>query len=159
MSRQEGAALLLMPYSHLLVPSDGSELSSRAIDHAVNLAAALGARITFLHVVANTPIPLIGLGERLDVQTMELLIAASHQESDRILDQASLAASLAGVSAQCERVPGDLPHRAIVDTAQRLGCDLILMASHGRRGLPGLLIGSETQRVLALAHCPVLVFR
>ena len=83
--------MLLMPYSHLLVPSDGSELSSRAIDHAVNLAAALGARITFLHVVANTPIPLIGLGERLDVQTMELLIAASHQESDRILDQASLA--------------------------------------------------------------------
>ena len=159
MSRQEGAAMLLMPYSHLLVPSDGSELSSRAIDHAVNLAVALGARITFLHVVANTPIPLIGLGERLDVQTMELLIAASHQESDRILDQASLAASLAGVSAQCERVPGDLPHRAIVDTAQRLGCDLILMASHGRRGLSGLLIGSETQRVLTLAHCPVLVYR
>jgi nucleotide-binding universal stress UspA family protein len=151
--------MLLMPYSHLLVPSDGSELSSRAIDHAVNLAVALGARITFLHVVANTPIPLIGLGERLDVQTMELLIAASHQESDRILDQASLAASLAGVSAQCERVPGDLPHRAIVDTAQRLGCDLILMASHGRRGLSGLLIGSETQRVLTLAHCPVLVYR
>ncbi len=159
MSRQEGVALVLMPYSHLLVPSDGSDLSSHAIVHAVKLAAALGARITFLHVQANTPIPLIGLGEKLDVQTMELLLAASHQESDRILEQAGQAAAMAGVSAQCERVPGDMPHRAIVDTAQRLGCDLILMASHGRRGLPGLLIGSETQRVLALAPCPVLVYR
>ena len=159
MSRQEGVALVLMTYSHLLVPSDGSDLSSRSIDHAVKLAAALGARITFLHVQANTPIPLIGLGEKLDVQTMELLLAASHQESDRILEQAGLAAAMGGVPAQCERVPGDMPHRAIVDTAQRLGCDLILMASHGRRGLPGLLIGSETQRVLALAHCPVLVYR
>jgi len=148
-----------MPYTHLLVPSDGSDLSRRAIDHALKLAGALGARITFLHVESSTPIPLIGLGERLDVQTMELLIAASHQESDRILDQAGGAAAGAGVSAQCERIPGEIPHRVIVETAQRLGCGLILMASHGRRGLPGLLLGSETQRVLALAHCPVLVFR
>ncbi len=159
MSRQEAAVLVVMPYSHLLVPSDGSDLSRRAIDHAVSLAAALGARITFLNVEAITPIPLVGLGEKLDVQTMELLLAASHRESDRILEEASVAAATAGVSAQCERVPGDLPHRVIVDTAQRLGCDLILMASHGRRGLSGLLIGSETQRVLTLAHCPVLVFR
>jgi len=148
-----------MPYSHLLVPSDGSDLSRRAVDHAVRLAAALMARITFLHVQASTPIPLVGLGEKLDVQTMELLIAASHRESDRILEEAGVAADEAGVPAQCERVPGDTPHRAIVDTAERLGCDLILMASHGRRGISGFLVGSETQRVLALAHCPVLVYR
>jgi nucleotide-binding universal stress UspA family protein len=159
MSRQEAAVPPLMPYSHLLVPSDGSDLSHRAIDHALRLAAALGARITFLHVQPSTPIPLIGLGEKLDVQTMELLIAAGHRQSDRILDEAAEAAAAAGVAAQCERVPGDTPHRAIVETAQRLGCDLILMASHGRRGISGLLIGSETQRVLALAHCPVLVDR
>jgi nucleotide-binding universal stress UspA family protein len=120
---------------------------------------ALGARITFLHVQASTPIPLVGLGAKLDVQTMELLIAASHLESDRILEEAGKAAEEAGVPAQCERVPGDTPHRAIVDTAERLGCDLILMASHGRRGISGFLVGSETQRVLALAHCPVLVYR
>jgi nucleotide-binding universal stress UspA family protein len=148
-----------MPYSHLLVPSDGSDLSRRAVDHAVSLAAALGGRITFLHVQASMPIPLVGLGEKLDVQTMELLIAASHRESDRILEEADEAAAKAGVPAQCERVPGDTPHRAIVETAERLGCDLILMASHGRRGISGFLVGSETQRVLALAHCPVLVYR
>ena len=69
------------------------------------------------------------------------------------------AATEAGVSASCERVPGDLPHRGILEAAERLGSDLIVMASHGRRGLSGLLLGSETQRVLVQAPCPVLVTR
>lgn len=148
-----------MPYSHILVPSDGSELSERAIAHAVQLAARLGAQITFLHVHANVPLPLGGLGEALEPRTMEALIAASLQESDRILDQAATAAEQAGVAARCERVPGDLPHRGILATAERLGCDLIVMASHGRRGMEGLLLGSETQRVLLRATVPVLVVR
>ena len=148
-----------MPYAHILVPSDGSELSQRAIDHAVQLASRLGARLTFLHVHANVPLPLGGLGEALDPRTMEALIAASLQDSDRILEAAAAVAERAGVPARCERVPGDLPHRGILDAAERLGCDLIVMASHGRRGLSGLLIGSETQRVLNQAPCPVLVHR
>ena len=148
-----------MPYSHILVPSDGSDLSKRAIAHAVQLASRLGARVTFVHVHANVPLPLGGLGEALEPRTMEALIAASLKDSDRILEEAAAAAEQAGVSARCERVPGDLPHRGIVATASRLGCDLIVMASHGRRGLSGLLIGSETQRVLAEAPCPVLVHR
>lgn len=90
---------------------------------------------------------------------MEALIAAGLQESDRILEEALVQAEQANVPARCERVPGDLPHRGILSTAARLGCDLIVMASHGRRGLSGLLIGSETQRVLAEAPCPVLVHR
>jgi nucleotide-binding universal stress UspA family protein len=148
-----------MPYSHILVPSDGSELSQRAIAHAVQLASRLGARLTFLHVHANVPLPLGGLGEALEPRTMEALIAASLQESDRILEEAASQADTAGVPYRCERVPGDLPHRGIVAAATRLGCDLIVMASHGRRGLSGLLIGSETQRVLVEAPCPVLVHR
>ena len=145
-----------MPYTHLLVPSDGSEMSSRAVTQAVQLARAVGARLTFLHVQAHAPIPLIGMGEMLDVKTMELLIAANRKESDAILEQAMAAATEAGVSASCERVPGDLPHRGILEAAERLGSDLIVMASHGRRGLSGLLLGSETQRVLVQAPCPVL---
>jgi nucleotide-binding universal stress UspA family protein len=148
-----------MPYTHLLVPSDGSEMSRQAVAHAVQLARAVGARLTFLHVQAHAPIPLIGMGEMLDAHTMELLIAASRKESDAILEQAMAVAAEAGVSASCERVPGDLPHRGILEAAERLGCDLIVMASHGRRGLPGLLLGSETQRVLVQAPCPVLVTR
>lgn len=148
-----------MPYSHILVPSDGSDLSRRAIEHAVLLASRLGAQLTFLHVHANVPLPLSGLGEALDPRTMEALIAANLQESDRILEEAATLAEAAGVQARCERVPGDLPHRGILATATRLGCDLIVMASHGRRGLGGLLLGSETQRVLAESPCPVLVHR
>jgi nucleotide-binding universal stress UspA family protein len=148
-----------MPYTHLLVPSDGSELSMAAVRHAVELARVLGARITFLHAQASVPIPVMGMGEMLDPNTMDVLLAASRSDSERTLAEAAAVASAAAVSATGERVSSDLPHRAIVEAAQRLGCDLIVMASHGRRGLSGLLIGSETQRVLVQAPCPVLVVR
>jgi nucleotide-binding universal stress UspA family protein len=148
-----------MEFSHFLVPSDGSERSRRAIDQAVALAARLGARITFLHVHPSAPLTLTGLGDSLDPRTLELLIAAGLRESDRILAEASAQAGQAGVPFACERQSGDQPHRAILSSAERLGCDLIVMASHGRRGLQGLLLGSETQRVLAQAPCPVLVHR
>jgi nucleotide-binding universal stress UspA family protein len=148
-----------MPYTHLLVPSDGSELSMKAVRHAVSLAAALGARITFLHAQASVPVQVVGLGEMLDASTMEALMSASHKDVERILEEAMAVAKAAGVNADAERVMSDLPHQAIVESAKRLGCDLILMASHGRRGLVGLLIGSETQRVLVQSTCPVLVYR
>ncbi|WP_216904124.1 universal stress protein [Synechococcus sp. CCY 9618] len=148
-----------MSYRHLLVPSDGSDLSIRAVRHAVELAAALGARITFFHAQASVPVQLVGLGEMLDAVTMEALMSASHKDVERILEDALAVAREAGINADAERVMSDLPHQAIVEAANRLGCDLILMASHGRRGLVGLLIGSETQRVLVQSRCPVLVYR
>jgi nucleotide-binding universal stress UspA family protein len=148
-----------MPYTHLLVPSDGSELSRAAVSQAVTLAKALGARITFLHAQPNVPLPVIGMGEMLDAPAVDVLVEASRKDSARTLAQAEAVAQAAGVAAHGELVMSDLPHRAIVEAAQRLGCDLIVMASHGRRGLAGLLIGSETQRVLVQAPCPVLVVR
>jgi nucleotide-binding universal stress UspA family protein len=148
-----------MPYSHLLVPTDGSDLSLEAVRHAVGLASALGSRITFLHAQASVPVQVVGLGEMLDAATMEALMSASHKDVERILEEALEVAREAGVSADAERVLSDLLHQAIVEAANRLGCDLILMASHGRRGLVGLLIGSETQRVLIQSSCPVLVYR
>jgi len=101
----------------------------------------------------------VGLGEMLDAATMEALMTANHKDAERILEDALAEAREAGVSAASDKVMSDLPHQAIVEAAARLGCDLILMASHGRRGLVGLLIGSETQRVLVQAPCPVLVVR
>lgn len=148
-----------MPFTHLLVPSDGSELSGHAISQALDLAGALGARLTFLHVRPTVPVPVLGMGEMLDSRTMDALLAASLKESSAVLAQAAAAAEAAGISAACERVDHDVPHRAIVEAAGRLGCDLIVMASHGRRGVGGLLLGSETQRVLVQAPCPVLVVR
>lgn len=148
-----------MPFTHLLVPSDGSDRSAQAVNKALELAGALGARVTFLHARARLPVPVLGMGEMLDARTMDTLLEASLKDSSSILEQAAEAARAAGIDASCERVDQDLPHRAILDAAGRLGCDLIVMASHGRRGLGGLLLGSETQRVLVQATCPVLVVR
>ena len=148
-----------MPYHHLLVPSDGTERSEEAVRQAVALAGALGARITFLHARPNVPVPVLGMGEMLDPHTMDVLIEAGRKDSDRILDAAAAVATEAGVPCGCERVASDLPHQAIVETAARLGCDLVVMASHGRGGLSGLLLGSETQRVLLQSKLPVLVVR
>jgi nucleotide-binding universal stress UspA family protein len=148
-----------MAYSHVLVPSDGSPASTRAIAAAVELARCCGARLTVLHVQPGQLLPISSLGEPLEPRTLELLLVASLRESDRILAEGTALAQAAGVEVCSERIPGDHPHLSIVETAERLGCDLIVMASHGRRGLAGLLLGSETQKVLAHAPCPVLVHR
>jgi nucleotide-binding universal stress UspA family protein len=101
----------------------------------------------------------MGMGEMLDARTMEALVAANKHETDRVLTTAQEKARSAGIEADTRRMQSDLPHEAILEEARRLGCDLIVMASHGRRGLSGLLLGSETQRVLVQAPCPVLVYR
>jgi nucleotide-binding universal stress UspA family protein len=148
-----------MPYQHLLVPSDGTRLSDAALARALDLAKALGAKVTLVHVQPPLPVALIGMGDMLDPATIESLSTTADRESSRILEEARAAAAAQGLAIQTEVIKQDLPHRAIVDAAQRHGCDLIVMASHGRKGLSGLLLGSETQRVLLHAAVPVLVVR
>ena len=129
------------------------------MEHAIALAASMGARITFLYAEPSVPLPVMGMGEMLDARTKEALIEANKGETERVLQSAMEAARSAGIVADNQRMQSDLPHEAILAEARRLGCDLIVMASHGRRGLSGLLLGSETQRVLVQAPCPVLVYR
>lgn len=148
-----------MPYQHLLVPSDGTQLSNQALEQGIFLAKALGAKLTLLHVQAPLPIPLIGMGDMLDPATVESLSATAARETERIVREAKVAGEAAGLQIRTEVVKQDLPYRAIVEAARRHGCDLIVMASHGRKGLSGLLLGSETQRVLLHAPIPVLVVR
>jgi len=148
-----------MPYSHLLVPSDGSDRSQRAVREAVRLAVALGARITVLTVEQQPRMPVPGMGERLDGATLVTLASAAREESERVLAEALAIAAAAGVAATVERISGERPHQAIVAAADRLACDLIVMASHGRRGFQRMLLGSQTQRVLVQASVPVLVTR
>jgi nucleotide-binding universal stress UspA family protein len=148
-----------MPYRHLLVPTDGSERSLRAVREAVGLAAALGARISVLTVEQQPRMPVPGMGERLDAATLATLASAARQESERVVNEAMAIAAAAGVGATAERISGERPHQAIVAAADRLGCDLIVMASHGRRGFQRMLLGSQTQRVLVQAGVPVLVIR
>jgi nucleotide-binding universal stress UspA family protein len=148
-----------MTYHHLLVPSDGTPLSLRALDQALALAKALGSQVTLLHVQPALPVPMVGMGDMLDPATLESLSQTAEKESARILQEGQAAGLAAGVGIRTEVVKQDLPYRAIVEAAKRHGCDLIVMASHGRKGLSGLLIGSETQRVLLHASIPVLVVR
>lgn len=148
-----------MPYHHLLVPTDGSELSARAVSQAAVLARAVGARLTLFHVQTAFPISLVGVGELVDPATVDALIEAAREHSQTVLREAQEIAAQQGVTAAtlCEENP--VPHQAIVAAAERLGCDLVVMASHGRRGLQGALLGSETQRVLSRCSQPVLVVR
>lgn len=148
-----------MTFRHLLVPTDGSEISGRAVEQAVALASALGARVRFLHVQNNYPISLVGVGELVEASTIEALVEAAGKRADAILRDATTVAEKAGVPCERTTVMNPLPHKAILEEADASGCDLIVMGSHGRRGLEGLLIGSETQRVLLASSCPVLVVR
>jgi nucleotide-binding universal stress UspA family protein len=148
-----------MTYRQLLVPTDGSEISGRAVAQAVDLAAALGARVRFLHVQNSYPISLVGVGEMVEASTIEALVEAASKRAEAILQDAMATAAKAGVEAEQVVLMNPLPHRAILEEASAAGCDLIVMGSHGRRGLEGLLIGSETQRVLLASTCPVLVVR
>jgi nucleotide-binding universal stress UspA family protein len=139
-------------YQHILLPTDGSELSRRAILSGVQLAKALGAKVTGLSVIVDSPVA-AGLGKSLAkegeaVRAAEAWLAVVADEARR-----------AGVPHECFHVKDPSPYEAIVRTAATRGCDLICMASHGRRGISGLLLGSETMHVLTHCKIPVLVCR
>lgn len=150
-------------FRHLLVPTDGSDLSDGTICRAVSFAREAGATITFLHVLANLAMPpqasIYGDPVLLDPAVVETFSQAERAYAASLLQRARAMAEEAGV--HCDTVVGDHPvvYESIIEAANRHGCDLIFMASHGRRGLAGLLLGSETQRVLTHTDLPVLVFR
>lgn len=137
-------------YKHILLPTDGSELSGRAIEHGVALAKALGARVTGLSVVLPAHAP-AGVGTAILGEHVLESAAADYLEV--IAD----AARAAGVEFECFYASGDSPHEEIVAAAEKRGCDLICMGSHGRRGLAAILMGSQTSSILAESRIPVLV--
>ena len=146
-------------FKHLLVPTDGSPLSQGAIERAVSFARDAGARITLFPAEPPTPAAYLGLG----AISHPHLTQAAHERLDSaaqdILHAAEQVARQAGVPCQCSVRVGDRPHELIVQAAEAAGCDLIFMASHGRRGISALLLGSETQKVLTHSKIPVLVYR
>ena len=146
-------------YKHILLPTDGSPLSARAVAAGVNLAKAVGARVTGLFV-APTPTPLVYEHFMpVDYMTPEQHAAVIDRAAARYLGVIEKAAKTAGVACECVRITSDFPADVILQTATKRKCDLIVMASHGRRGLSAVLLGSETQKVLTHAKLPVLVYR
>lgn len=146
-------------FKHILVPTDGSPLSESTVARAVSFAKDAGARITFFYAQPDFPMPIYGEGALIDPTTPEQFSKAAADEAKRILDAAKSAADAAGVASDTDTIVNEVPYEAVIDAAERHGCDLIFMASHGRRGIAGLLLGSETQKVLTHSKIPVLVYR
>ena len=146
-------------FKNILVPTDGSDLSNGTVRRAISFAREAGAQIVFFYAQPDFPMPIYGEGALIDPTTPEQFAQASEAEAKAILDQARSLAEGAGVQVITDTTVNEIPYEAIIDAADRHGCDLIFMASHGRRGLASLLLGSETQKVLTHSKIPVLVYR
>ena len=146
-------------YQRILVPTDGSTLSKKAMRSAVELAASLGAEVAALNVVPRYPQSYFEGG--IPVATSEVARVEKQwaERGQAIADEVGKAAEKAGVKAKAVTVKSDLVAEAILAAARKNKCDLVVMASHGRKGLKRLLLGSETQHVLTHGNIPVLVLR
>lgn len=144
-------------YKKILVATDGSALSDLAVAHAVALAAALRAALVVL--TASEPFHLFTTEADQIADTEDEYRRQSQRRAEVLLSRAAAKAAVAGIEAVRVHVEDDHPFHAIIATAQAQGCDLIVMASHGRRGLSAVVLGSETTKVLTHSGIPVLVVR
>lgn len=144
-------------FKHILIPTDGSELSNMAITNGVKFAKEINARITGLTV--TTPFHFIALDGMQIADTAQQYALDVKALAQRNLNVLKEAASAAGVECELVHRESEHPYEEIVKTAQTQGCDVIFQASHGRRGMRALVMGSETHKVLTHTKIPVLVFR
>lgn len=144
-------------YKHILLATDGSELAERAMSDGIALAKALGAKMTAITVIL--PWRTIAPAEVMISFPEPDYLKGAEALASKVLEKASAAAKDAGVACNTLHRVHEHPWRAITDTAVSENCDLIVMGSHGRTGLVKLVLGSETQNVLAHSEVPVLVHR
>jgi len=133
-------------YKHILIASDGSELSERAVRAGIDLAKAVGAKVTLFTASLN-------------FHVFETESPYAEKRARQRLAPGEKYAKKAGVQAALLHTFSDHPFQAIIDAVEKYGCDLVVMASHGRRGLAGVLLGSETTKVLTHCKVPVMVCR
>jgi len=146
-------------FKHILVPTDGSQLSADTVKRAIAFAKESGAKVTFFFAKPDYPVAFYGEGALIDPTTPEKFAEMAEQQAKQILAAHETAAKAEGVNSVGVSSVSDIPYEAIIAAADRVGADLIFMASHGRRGFSGLLLGSETQKVLTHSKIPVLVYR
>lgn len=141
-------------FKHLLIATDGSELSQKAVTGGIEMAKALGAKVTaYTCVVEYLPM------SEFAVETPQNVMEQLEKEAERHLAAFAKEAQAANISFETVKSVEFSPYNGIIQMARERGCDLIMMASHGRRGLAGFLLGSETQKVLTHSEIPVLVYR
>lgn len=146
-------------FKHILLPTDGSIISKKAVERGIALAKKGGARVTALHVVPEFKLMVDEGITMLSPALRKRFEDEGRARAQKMLDEIAKQARARGVRCSTLCAVGDLPYQQIIATARRKKCDLILMASHGRRGLSSLLLGSETAKVLLHTKVPVLVVR
>ena len=149
-------------YNHILISTDGSEVAHKGVDHGLSVAKSLGARVTIIMVTEGFPIyALAGVGGTWvpGAEEMAQYEAAQKEIAQKALAAVEAEAKKLNVPAETVHVPEAYPAEAIVQLAKARDCDLIVVASHGRRGLRKLVLGSQTSEVLTHSPIPVLVVR
>jgi nucleotide-binding universal stress UspA family protein len=147
-------------YANILLSTDGSDVARKGVKHGIALAKALNAKVTVITV--TEPLP-IYLGTGFDSgwipskDEIDSFDAARKKFAGKVLDEARAMAEQTGIAAELLHIPNAHPATTIIETAKSKGCDLIVMGSHGRRGLKKLFLGSQTSEVLVGGSVPVLV--
>ena len=144
-------------FKHILLPTDASPASTAGVEKGIELAAALKAKVTALVVIEQFHVLTLN-PKQLESSRQEYEAMATRHATEA-LEGARAGAEAAGVPFETRMLRGDHPHEVIVATAKAEGCDLIAMASHGRRGVSAMVLGSQTARVVTQATVPVLVLR
>ena len=144
-------------FKHILIPTDGSDLSAKALRGGLKMAKAIDAKLSVLHV--TRPFHVIAIDSQAVTDTRDEFEKRSEAAARKIVGEWEAKAVEEGVRCEGSFVSSDNPYEAIIRAAHDKGCDLILMASHGRSGIQGILLGSETQKVLTHSKIPVLVYR
>lgn len=146
-------------YQRILVATDGSDLSKTAVRSAVELAAAVGAELVALYVVPRYPVSYFEGGITISVQDIARTEKQWSDKGQAVVDEVQKEAQSLGVKARGVVAQSDLVAESIMSAATKHNCDLVVMASHGRKGIKRVLLGSETQHVLTHSTVPVLVLR
>jgi nucleotide-binding universal stress UspA family protein len=146
-------------FKHILVPTDGSQLSQETTRRAVTFAKETGARVTAFYAKPEYPVTYYGEGALIDPTTPEKFAELAEEQAKEILDFVEKQCQESGVNFTRLSLTSDIPYEAIIEAATSSKCDLIFMSSHGRRGISALLLGSETHKVLTHSKIPVLVYR
>jgi nucleotide-binding universal stress UspA family protein len=143
-------------FKKILVPTDGSEIAQKAARTAVQLAKSLGADVVGVYVI--DPFPFIGIGDA-SAAGLQAYLSEAKRAAGQALDALGNACAAAGVPFVGDTIERNLVYEGVLETAQAEGCDLIVMASHGRQGVKALILGSVAQKVLTHASIPVLIVK
>ena len=145
-------------YRNILITTDGSALAEKAVSHGLSLAKSVGAKVTAL--IVEVPFNVYDVPEsRIQQMSEAFALHAEHikKHATKVLSHVAAAAKAAGVPCETVQLEHDVPYEAIITTAKDKGCDIIVMASHGRTGISAILLGSVTNKVLTHTSIPVLV--